>query len=117
MCLTKGQWLQIKATSSGLPAKSLRETCLPSVSGRRKSPAVVPSGAIVEGVAGIEISSFMCVVISASLLAVEEMPNRYRREEPISEERQLRSRPMTDQEHLQSLIDMGEAAYDRLYDA
>ena len=60
MCFTKGQWLQMKATSrAGATAKSARVTFLPSVSGRRKSGALVPSGAIVEGVAGIEGFSFL----------------------------------------------------------
>jgi len=53
---TNGQWLQMNITSSGLSAKSLRDTVLPAVSGSANSGAAVPSSSIVDGVTAIRVS-------------------------------------------------------------
>lgn len=48
-CRTKGQWLDMKATSrAGAPAKSARRTVRPSSEGRAKSGAGVPRGTMKE---------------------------------------------------------------------
>src|SRR5690606_27121755 len=55
MCLTKGQWLQMNATTSrGLSWKLARLTRSPLVDGRSKSGAGVPRGSMLDGVSAME---------------------------------------------------------------
>jgi hypothetical protein len=51
-------------SSAGAPSKSSRLTMLPSVSGREKSGAGVPSGIIVDGVATMGLPLELLVLVS-----------------------------------------------------
>src|SRR5262245_26461982 len=52
MCFTYGQWLQMNATTAGLPASVWEETVLPvTASGSENAGSVEPRASIREGVA------------------------------------------------------------------
>src|SRR5262249_24433357 len=60
--------------SSGRPAKSERRTVVPSISGKEKSGAGVPSGNIVEGVRAMIDSSFAEISGDGTWLASQTPP-------------------------------------------